>query len=83
MENEKRLADALRIDLLAAPIHSIGIMGGMKTISTTEPWSKADVFFLEDALRRGMSAQDIAGFLRRTVDEVQAKGRELDDSRRG
>jgi hypothetical protein len=55
----------------------------MKTISTTEPWSKADVFFLEDALRRGMSAQDIAGFLRRTVDEVQAKGRELDDSRRG
>ena len=47
-------------------------------ISTDEPWTKEDVFFfLEDALRRGMSAQDIAGFLRRTVDEVQAKAREL------
>jgi hypothetical protein len=45
-----------------------------------EPWAKADVFFLEDALRRGMSAEEIAAFLRRTADEVRAKIRELDQS---
>jgi hypothetical protein len=49
----------------------------MKAIAIHEPWSKADVFFLEDALRRGMSPKEIAGFLRRTADEVQAKAREF------
>jgi hypothetical protein len=45
---------------------------------TGEPWSKADVFFLEDALRRGMSAEQVARFLGRRADEVQAKAREFD-----
>ena len=45
---------------------------------TNEPWSRADLFFLEDALRHGMSAEKIAGFLRRTTDEVRAKASELD-----
>jgi hypothetical protein len=49
----------------------------MKTIATDEPWSSADLFFLEDALRRGMSAEQVAGFMRRPADEVQAKAREL------
>jgi hypothetical protein len=30
--------------------------------STREPWAKEDLLFLEDALRRGMSAKDVAGF---------------------
>jgi hypothetical protein len=29
-------------------------------------------------LQRGLSAEEVAGFLRRTVDEVQAKARELE-----
>jgi hypothetical protein len=38
---------------------------------------------LEDALRRGMSAEEIAAFLRRAADEVRAKIRELElDARR-
>jgi hypothetical protein len=41
-----------------------------------EPWSKADLFFLKDALRRGMSLAEVANFLRRTEDEVQEKAKE-------
>jgi hypothetical protein len=51
-------------------------------ISTGEPWAKEDLLFLEDALRRGMSAKEVAGFLRRTADEVQAKARELGEANR-
>ena len=36
-------------------------------------WAKADLFFLEDSLRRGMSLAEIAGFLGRTADEVREK----------
>src|SRR3954449_6627016 len=35
------------------------------------PWERADLFFLCDALARGMSIQDLAGFLNRSVDEVR------------
>jgi hypothetical protein len=35
------------------------------------PWERADLFFLCDALSRGMSIQDLAGFLNRSVDEVR------------
>ena len=52
----------------------------MKPTSMDKPWPKADVFFLEDALRRGLSAKDVAGFLGRTTDEVQAKARELGET---
>jgi hypothetical protein len=55
----------------------------MKTIATTEPWAKADLLFLEDAIRRGLSAMDVAGFLGRTADEAQAKARELGEANRG
>jgi hypothetical protein len=75
-----RLADALRIDLpvafnLRAGQASYG--AAVRIIATGEPWSRADVFLLEDALRRGIPANDVAGFLGRTADEVQAKAREL------
>jgi hypothetical protein len=40
-------------------------------------WSKGDVFFLVDALARGMSFADVAGFLCRTEHEVRHKCKEL------
>jgi hypothetical protein len=41
------------------------------------PWCPADVFFLRDALRRGMKPTDVAGFLGKTGSEVEAKAKEL------
>jgi hypothetical protein len=38
------------------------------------------IFFLQDALRRGLSVEDVARFLGRTPEEVRAKVRELDKS---
>jgi hypothetical protein len=40
-------------------------------------WARADLFFLKDSLERGMSLAEIAGFLRRTADEVQEKAKDL------
>ena len=42
-----------------------------------KPWVKADLFFLEDSLQRGMSLAEIAGFLRRTADQVREKAKSL------
>jgi hypothetical protein len=42
-----------------------------------EPWVKADLFFLCDTLGRGMSFAEVAGFLRRTENEVRNKAKEL------
>jgi hypothetical protein len=42
-------------------------------------WLKTDLFFLDHALRHGMSLQKVAGFLGRSEDEVRAKARELDE----
>ena len=41
------------------------------------PWEKADLFFLRDAVNRGMSYAKIAGFLGRTEAEVREKSRAL------
>jgi hypothetical protein len=43
-----------------------------------EMWVKADLFFLDNALRHGMPAEKVAGFLGRTADEVREKAQELD-----
>jgi hypothetical protein len=43
-------------------------------------WARADLFFLKDSLERGMSLAEIAGFLRRTADEVREKGKDLNRS---
>ena len=41
-------------------------------------WARADLFFLKDSLERGgMSLAEIAGFLRRTTDEVREKAKSL------
>jgi hypothetical protein len=44
------------------------------------PWDRLDLFFLSDALARGMSIKDLAGFLNRSEDEVrqQATSRRSD-----
>jgi hypothetical protein len=42
-----------------------------------KPWARADLFFLKDSLERGMSLAEIAGFLRRTADEVREKAKDL------
>jgi hypothetical protein len=38
-----------------------------------EDWSKADLHFLSDAVARGMSLAEVAGFLGRTEDEIRVK----------
>jgi hypothetical protein len=42
-----------------------------------QPWSNADLLFLMDALKRGMSSAEVAGFLCRTENEVREKAKEL------
>jgi hypothetical protein len=34
-------------------------------------WPRADLFFMKDALDRGMSCAEVAGFLGRTEEEVR------------
>jgi hypothetical protein len=40
-------------------------------------WARADLFFLKDSLEREMSVAEIAGFLRRTADEVREQAKSL------
>jgi hypothetical protein len=40
---------------------------------SAEAWTKADRFFLADALVRGMSVAEVAAFLGRTEDEVRER----------
>ena len=42
-----------------------------------EPWCTADVFFLSDAVRRGMPLEEVAGFLGRSMEEVIEKAKAL------
>jgi hypothetical protein len=53
-----------------------------ENFSAGMPWNRADLFFLRDAFARGMSIQELAGFLSRTEDEVkrQAASRRHDPS---
>jgi hypothetical protein len=41
-----------------------------------QPWSRSDLFFLKDVLRRGLSPADVARFLGRTEAEVVEKATE-------
>ena len=47
------------------------------SLQVGKPWARADLFFLEDSLQRGMSLVEIAGFLGRTADEVREKAKSL------
>jgi hypothetical protein len=46
-------------------------------MDSTAPWCKQDLFFLDDALRRGSSFAEVAGFLCRREGEVREKAKEL------
>jgi hypothetical protein len=46
--------------------------------SGEQPWVRADLFFLNHALRHGMSVEDVAGFLGRSKHEVRIQARRLD-----
>jgi hypothetical protein len=48
------------------------------SLQVGKPWARADLFFLKDSLERGMSLAEIAGFLRRTADEVREKNERLE-----
>jgi hypothetical protein len=41
----------------------------------SETWLRADLLFLRDALARGMSFAEVAGFLGRTEEEVRQKAK--------
>jgi hypothetical protein len=47
------------------------------------PWVKADLFFLYDSLRHGMTFAEVAGFLHRTEDEVREQATKLGYLHRG
>jgi len=49
----------------------------MMAIHSGAPWSKQDLFFLDDSLRHGRSLAEVASFLRRDEDEVREKAKEL------
>jgi hypothetical protein len=40
-------------------------------------WDPADLFFLISAVNRGLSIEEVAGFLQRPANEVQEKARGL------
>ena len=44
---------------------------------STASWCNQDLFFLTDALRRGMSLAEVAGFLGKGVSEVSDKAEHL------
>jgi hypothetical protein len=44
---------------------------------STASWCNQDLFFLADALRRGMSFAAVAGFLGRGVGEVRDKAKHI------
>ena len=52
-------------------------MGGMPPDRSGERWVNGDLFFLRNSLEHGMSFAEVAGFLRRTEDEVREKAQEL------
>jgi hypothetical protein len=56
------------------------IAGRTEAMSTTnnsnqshEGWDKADLFFLADALKRGMSIEEVVRFLNRSQEEVRRR----------
>ena len=63
-------------------VHLADWRNGMCGVETTRanfsagmPWNRSDLFFLTDALARGMSIQELAGFLNRTEDEIRQQAR--------
>jgi len=49
----------------------------MSETNAGKPWDSRDLFFIVSAVERGMTVEEVAGFLRRPATEVQKKAREL------
>ena len=52
-------------------------MSALRNEYSGAEWNSADLFFLSNALRRGMPVDRVAGFLNRAPAEVRVKAREL------
>jgi hypothetical protein len=48
-----------------------------ESLVSVATWCNQDLFFLADALRRGMSFAQVAGFLGKDVSEVRDKAKQL------
>jgi hypothetical protein len=46
-------------------------------VSAVKPWDRADLFFLRDGARCGMTVEVMAGFLGRSAAEVRAKAEQM------
>jgi hypothetical protein len=49
----------------------------VKTRNATAAWTKADLIFLMDALKHGVTHADVASFLGRSEDEVRDRAKAL------
>jgi hypothetical protein len=67
---KKGLNDAQRAMYCVLP------RGGSPSFGWGARWSTADLLFLRDTLRRGLSFAEVANFLGRTEDEVREKATE-------
>jgi hypothetical protein len=56
---------------------STGTTDGRYSYRWSARWVSADLFFLRNSLEHGMSFAEVAGFLRKTADEVREKAKEL------
>jgi hypothetical protein len=53
----------------------------VKTSNAIAAWNKADLIFLMDALKRGVTEADVARFLGRSEDEVREQANALKQRR--
>jgi hypothetical protein len=60
----------------------VWVMATTTKQNRNEWWSPSDLFFLKDALKRGMAFTEVAGFLCRDEDEVRKKAKQLKIPRR-
>jgi hypothetical protein len=60
-----------------------GVAGGatVKTSNAIAAWNKADLIFLMDALKRGVTEAYVASFLSRSEDEVREQANALKQRR--
>jgi hypothetical protein len=75
------LIDCIPLNRLSQSVNRMGSNSGhsVRRVRVSEPsnagkpWNSQDLLFLRDALQRGMSHAEAAGFLSRTEEEVRAK----------
>jgi hypothetical protein len=81
------LIDCIALNRLSQSVNRMGSNSGHSgrrvrvsaPSSAGKPWDGQDLLFLKDALQRGMSHAEAAGFLGRTEEEVRAKAETLEE----